>query len=259
MNVIAIANLKGGVYKTATTINLGAALAETGSRVLLVDMDPSGDLTAHAGADLEDGDATVYEVLAEGVPAMEAVRHIHRDGTGTDYDLLPADVALADLTEEHRLRLRDILQDLAKQYDCVLIDTPPSMGLPVVTALTAARHIIVPAMPSILSLTAVNSLSQTVQDMHAAGLTDNLEIAGVVLTDYRPRSVHHREVAGAFQEALPGRVFNTTISNAVAAVEAAAEGTDLFDYVAVTPRRRKTRLLQQYRDLAAEIIGMEAA
>lgn len=259
MQTFAITNQKGGTFKTATALSLGAALAETGSRVLLIDMDPSGDLTTHAGIDLGAGDSTVYEVLAAGQPFADAVRHIHRDATGTDYDLLPADVALADLTEDHRAWLRDVLQDAAGAYDYALIDTQPSMGVPIVAAMAAADRLIVPAMPSILSLTAVNALSQTVQDIRAAGLSDRLEIAGVVLTDYRPRSVHHREVAEAFREALPGRVFNATISNAIAAVEAAAEGTDLFDYAARTPRRRKTRVLQQYRDLAAEITGREAA
>ena len=254
---IAITNQKGGVWKTATTINVGAALAELGKRVLLVDMDPSGDLTTHAGIELQDGDSTIYEVLTDGVPVADAVRHITRDATGTAYDVLPADTALADLTGDHRTALRDVLADLTG-YDYALIDTPPSVGLPMVAALTAADRLLVPAMPSLLSVSAVHAVQRTVRDVRAAGLNTKLSMGGVVLTDYRGRSLHHRDVAAALRDALPGVVLDVTISNAIAAVEAAAAGQDVFAYAAATPRRRKTPVLQQYRDLADILTTWEA-
>lgn len=255
----AISNQKGGVWKTSTTINLGAALAAMGKRVLLVDMDPSGDLTTHAGIDLEDGDATIYEVLTGDASLPDAVRHVEREETGTSYDLVPADAALADLPGEKRAALRDVLTEAAAAYDVVLIDTPPSVGVPIVAAMAAADALIIPAMPSLLSLSAVNAVTQTVQDVRSAGLNPGLKIAGVILTDYRARSVHHRDVAAAMRDALPGALYDTTISNAVAAVEAAASGTDVFAYVETAPKRRKTPVLDQYRHLAAEIMEREAA
>lgn len=260
MKVIAIANQKGGVGKTSTTLNIGAALADMGNRVLIVDMDPSGDLTNHAGIDLQDGDNTVYEVLTDGVPVESAIRHVERESTGIKYDVLPADSALAELAEtlhgqdDKQSRLRTALHDGALSYDYVIIDTPPSIGLQIVNGLVAADTVIVPAQPHYLSLSAVNAVAGTVQDIVEAGLNDSLAIGGVVLTNYNNRAVHHRNVREAIVEALPDTVFDTTISNGIAVTEAAANGTDLFEYSAVTPIRRKSKSLEQYRDLANEIV-----
>lgn len=260
MYTMAITNQKGGVGKTSTTINVGAALAELGKRVLLIDMDPSGDLTTHAGIDLEDGDNTSFEVLTEDVPIMEAVKTVHREETNTSYDVLPADSALGDLADvlhgqtSRQKRLKSALDKVADAYDYVLIDTPPSVGLQIVNAMVAADSVIVPAQPHYLSLTAINAVSDTIQDVRDAGLNKQLSINGIVMTNFDSRSRHHKDVAASIENALPGKPFKTSISNGIAVTEAAANRTDLFAYVAVAPARRRSKGVEQYRNLAAEIV-----
>lgn len=255
--ILTVTNQKGGVWKTATAVNLAAAFSAQGERVLLVDMDPSGDLTAHCGIDLQDGDATVFEVLTQGRPIKEAVKHLERETTGTAYDIVPADAALSELQPGTPAALRDALQTVSGEYDRVIIDTAPSVSAPTVAAIAAADGVIIPAMPHYLSLAAIQAVQNTVEDVRSE-TGANPRVLGVLWTNYSPRSTHNREIAGALDESQPGAAFETTISPAIGTAEAAAEGVDLLEYIARTPRRRHTRTAEQYKRLAAEIREKEA-
>lgn len=253
---IAIVNRKGGVGKTTTSVNLGAALANVGRRVLLVDMDPSGDLTNHVGVELQDGDATVYEVIANGADIRAAIRNIHNDSTGTDYDVIPADGALENLSDEPQERLRDALTEIVDDYDYIILDAQPTLGEPTAQVLTAADGVIIPTGANYLALDAVTTTAQIVKEAQQ-GLNPRLEIMGVLMTQYNPRISHQREIREAIAEMIPNKVYDIYTSPGTGVTEAAANGTDLYEYVARNKRRKGTRAVQQYKNLARAIIDGE--
>lgn len=248
---IAIANRKGGVAKTATAVNLGAALAGSGQRVLLVDMDPSGDLTSHVGVDLNDGDLTAYEVISDGADVREALRSVHNEGTGTSYDIIPADGALENLRDEEADRLRDVLSTIADDYDYIILDAQPTLGEPTVQVLTAANDVIIPAGANYLSVDAVISTIQAIREIQG-GPNADLKILGVLLTQYNPRIAHQREVREAIADVV--HVMDVFTSSGTGVAEATANGTDLYEYIAHNRRRKNTRAAEQYRTLAQMII-----
>lgn len=258
-NVLAIVNRKGGVGKTTTAVNLGAALAHSGYRVLLVDMDPSGDLSNHTGVELADGDLTVYEIITAGADVHSAIRTIQNERTGTAYSVIPADGALENLDETipHE-RLRDALQTVAGDYDYIILDAQPTLGYPTAHVLTAADSALIPTGANYLAVDAVNATIGVIHDVQA-NLNPSLEVAGVLLTQYNPRITHQRAVRDAIADALPGHVLDVYTSTATAVQEAAAAGVDLYEYIARNRTRKHTRAAGQYTDLAQTIAERSTA
>lgn len=257
MKTLAVTNQKGGVGKTTATLNIGAALASMGRRVLLVDLDSSGDLTYSAGIDLSDNDATIYDVLTDSADVHDAIWTLTDDATGITYDVVPADSALLGLAgaltdiPNPQYRLQKALQTVSSDYDYVLLDTPPLADMASIQALVAADGIVAPTQPHALSVTALSALQRTVNDVH--DLNPGLAIIGVLLTNYNGRSTHHQQIREVIDGAMPGKLLDTAISTGVGVTEAAAARTNIFEYAAKTPNRRRMNALQQYRDVANEL------
>ena len=213
MKTYALCNQKGGVGKTTTTLSVGAALAKMGYKVLLIDADPQGNLTISAGIDLQDGDTTVYEVLKDQVTAKEAVK------PGT-YDVLPADIALSGADIElsnipgRELLLKEVLEPIKDEYDYILIDCPPSLSLITLMALTAADGVIVPVQAHYLAMQGIKQLTDTI-NLVKHRMNPQLDVVGVLITQYG-RSKLNKDVLEAIQNAFPGKVYNTQISNNIA-------------------------------------------
>jgi chromosome partitioning protein len=265
MRVIALANQKGGVGKTTSAINLGAALIERGRRVLLIDFDPQASATTALGLDPEGLEASVNHVLhaamndADGPTLADVTMP-----TGTGIDLVPADIALsaaeADLLTAlgGESVLREVLGVLTpdpspegrgeKAYDYVLIDCLPSLGLLAINALTAAEEVLVPVQAEYLPMKGLRLLLQTVAKVRAK-LNPRLEVAGILLTMVEPRTLHSREVVEHVRSVFEGRVrvFETVVKRTVRLREAAVAGESILTYA---PRHEAA---EAYRRLAAEL------
>src|SRR5690349_10753294 len=198
--VIAVANQKGGVAKTTTVASLGSAFAELGQRVLLVDLDPQACLTFSLGIDPEDLDLSVHHVLTKGVPVSE-VMATTEDGV----DILPATIELARAEADLLTRtgreyvIRSVVEDLDGEYDWILLDCPPSLGVLTVAALTAATGVIIPLQCETLSHRGVGQLLDTVHDVRRF-TNRELEVWGVLPTLYDGRTTHARAVLDTISE-----------------------------------------------------------
>lgn len=255
--IIAVANRKGGVGKTTTAVNLGAALAGMGQRVLLADLDPSGDLTNHVGAELQDGDVTVYEVIADGADIQQAIRHVTGERTGTAYDVIPADGALENIADDvPQTRLRDALAHVSEKYDYIILDAQPTLGAPTAQVLTAADSVIIPTGANYLAMDAVTATAQVIDGARET-LNPHIDILGVLLTQYNPRIRHQQTIRDAISEILPGKVLDVYTSTGIGVAEAAAEGVDLYEYIAGHRKRKNTKASEQYRQLAELITKRE--
>ena len=266
MRIIAIVNQKGGVGKTTTTVNLGAALALRGQRVLLVDTDPQSHLSVHLGADPAAAGPNTYDVLAGRCPLGDVVRPV-----GANLRLAPAHIDLAGAEIElastvgRELVLRDALRAFLASdcVDFVLIDAPPSLGVLTLNALAAAREVFVPVQPHFLPLQGVSKLLTTA-GMVRARLNSALAVTGVLLCLYDARTTLAREVAAdiesffAAQRAEGGRfgsvrVFSTRIRRNVRLAEAAGHGQSIFDYAP------NSNGAADYARLADEVLAAEVA
>src|SRR5690606_33876577 len=197
---LALANQKGGVAKTTSVASIGAALAEDGQRVLLVDLDPQGSLTFSLGSDPEELDVTVAEVLLGKVGAREAIVT-----TDEGLDLLPANVALAEAEENlvsrtgREQRLRVALAKIADDYDWIVLDCPPALGVLTIGALSAADEVLIPLQAETLSHRGVGQLLDTIHDVRQF-INPDLVIRGVLATMYDGRTAHARNVLAAISE-----------------------------------------------------------
>jgi len=189
--VVAFANQKGGVAKTTTTINLGVAFKEMGHRVLAVDMDPQGNLTMSLGLNPDSIRPSMYDVLVNGVPISRAVHELEIDLAGASIDLAAVEIALSSLIGRERV-LSKALMTLQDDYDFILIDTPPSLGLLTINALTASDGVIVPVQCEYLSLRGLAQLERTLE-LVRENLNPQVHIAGIIPTMYDSRTVHGRE------------------------------------------------------------------
>jgi chromosome partitioning protein len=230
--IIAMCNQKGGVGKTTSTINLGAALAEYGRKVLLVDFDPQGALSVGLGINPHELDKTIYNVLLERHVDLRTVLR----PTGFDrLDLLPANIDLSaaevqlvgEVAREQVLGrvLRPILDD----YDVVLIDCQPSLGLLTVNALTAAHGVVIPLECEFFALRGVALLVETIEKVKDR-LNPGLEIDGILATMYDPRTLHSREVVARVVEAFGDRVFHTVIGRTVKFPDASVAAEPITTY-----------------------------
>ena len=227
---IAIANQKGGVGKTTTAINLGAALAVLERRVLIVDCDPQGNATRGLG--LEAGDPDLYQVLLGEAPASAAVRPtgIERlEVLPSDRDLVGAEVELVGAEGwEHRLAGR-VVAPLLDRYDAILLDCPPSLGHLTVNALVAADGVLVPLQCEYFALEGISELLHTVRRVQG-GLNPRLGIAGIVLTMYDERTNLSKEVAAEVRRHFLDEVFETVVPRNVRLAEAPSHGLPVLQY-----------------------------
>lgn len=260
MRIIAISNQKGGVGKTTTTINLGAAIHELGHRVLMIDLDPQSSLTTALGLADDDPGETIYEVL-QGVlnethsPSLRDVA----SPTGAGPDLVPATLTLSaaelDLMQAigGEFALRDAIQHMGSgAYDVVLIDCLPSLGLLTINALAAADEVLIPLQAQYLPMKALQLLLGTVGKAQRK-LNPNLTISGIVLTMVDMQTVHQRQVVDNIQQIFKGRedirVFETQIKKAVAVQESSVVGESMLTYAPTHP------VSEAYRQLAREVLS----
>jgi chromosome partitioning protein len=230
--VVAMCNQKGGVGKTTTTINLGAALAEYGRKVLLVDFDPQGSLSVGLGVNPYDIDKSVYNLLMDRGTTLEDVV-LKSDVPGLDLlpsniDLSAAEVQLVTEVAREQVLSRALAPAVA-DYDFVIIDCQPSLGLLTVNALTAADGVIVPLETEFFALRGVAMLVETIQKVQDR-LNPELEIDGLVATMYDARTVHSREVIARLVEAFEDKVFHTAISRTVRFPETTVAGEPITTF-----------------------------
>ena len=249
--VLAMCNQKGGVGKTTSTINLGAALAEYGRRVLLVDFDPQGALSVGLGVQPHELEQTVYNAIMErSVKADDVLRGTTVEGMDllpSNIDLSAAEVQLvAEVGREHTL-LR-VLQPVMDGYDYVLVDCQPSLGLLTVNALTAADGVIIPLECEFFSLRGVALLIDTIEKVRER-LNPKLDITGILATMFDPRTLHSREVMARVVEAFGETVFDTVINRTVRFPETTVAGEP------ITRWAPKSAGAQAYRALAREVIA----
>lgn len=225
------ANQKGGVGKTATAVSLAAYLAEWGQRVLIVDVDPQANATSSLGVDKRTVESSVYDVLAGRIGPAEAVLHT----SWPRLDLLPsapslagATVELVNLPERER-RLRQALGQLSDGYDYVLIDTPPSLGILTVNALTAADGVIIPVQCEYLALEGLSQLSRVIELVRRS-LNPHLQIRGLIMTMYDARTLLSRQVVDEVRRYFPGRVFGTIVPRNIKLGEAPSYGQPILTY-----------------------------
>jgi chromosome partitioning protein len=239
--VIALANQKGGVGKTTTTLNLGCALARRGRSVLLVDFDPQGSLTISAGIDLEPQHLTIHTVCSQYADARN--RHpmplddVIIDRAGLGIHLAPTGIELANLERElvnafsREHVLRRVLDDARRRYDYILIDCPPSLGLIVINALAAADELIIPLQADYLAMKGVNLLLDTVNAVRDR-LNATLVISGIVMTLVDQRTMHARQVIETTRASFAGKipVYTTYIKTSVRLKEAPIAGQSILNY-----------------------------
>jgi chromosome partitioning protein len=247
---LAIANQKGGVGKTTTSINLASALAALERRVLLVDCDPQGNATRGLG--LEAGSPTLYDVLGEAAPAAAAIRPTalpHLDLLPADRELVGVEVEFVGLDGWQR-RLDRSLESVSGSYDFVLLDTPPSLGHLTLLALTAADGVLVPMQCEYFALEGVSELVSTVRRV-AAEWNPRLHLAGVVRTMYDDRMNLTRDVESEVRRHFEAETFDTVVPRNVRLAEAPSHGLSILQYDI------KSRGAEAYLALARELLERE--
>ena len=246
---IAVANQKGGVGKTTTTINLSAALAEQGKKVLLVDLDPQGNATSGVGVDKRDLENTVYELFVGRTTLDECLLE-------TDFlnlSVLPANINLSgaeiDLIymENREYHLKDILQQIKDDYDFILIDCPPSLNMLTVNAMTAADTVLVPIQCEYYALEGLSQLIHTI-NLVKKRLNPHLQLEGVVFTMYDARTKLSMQVVENVKQTLKENIYNTIIPRSIKLAEAPSYGMPITAYAPTSPGA------DAYRLLAMEVI-----
>ena len=249
--VIAMTNQKGGVGKTTTTINLGAALAETGRRVLLVDFDPQGSLSVGLGVNPHTLETSIYNLLmSRRMGIHEVIQPTTVDGLDilpSNIDLSAAEVQLVSEVAREQTLLR-VLEKIKPEYDVILIDCAPSLGLLTVNALTAADKAIIPLECEFFALRGVALLTDTIGKVQDR-LNPDLDILGIVGTMYDARTLHSREVLERVVDAFGERVFHTVIRRTVKFPETTVAGEPITTYASSSPGATA------YRSLAREVLA----
>jgi chromosome partitioning protein len=245
-NVIALANQKGGVAKTTTTLNLGVALREAGSRVLVIDLDPQGNLTMSQGMNPDAIERSMFDVLVHRIPISDVIHTVEVDIAVASIDLAGAELSLSALIGRERA-LEKALVEVRDRYDYVLIDTPPSLGLLTINAFVAANGVIVPVQCEYLSLRGLVQLENTLA-MVRENLNPTVRVQGIVPTMYDGRTLHAREAIEILEEHFGDLVYQTRIRKTVRYAEAPVKGSSVLRYDPSGPAA------QAYRDLAKEVL-----
>ena len=249
--IIALCNQKGGVGKTTSTINLGAALAECGRKVLLVDFDPQGALSVGLGVPIQELDVTIYNLLVErGHDVRDVIQHTSTE----NLDILPANIDLSaaevQLVGEvaREMVLSRVLRPLVDDYDVILIDCQPSLGLLTVNALTAAHGVIIPLECEFFAMRGVALLVETI-DKICDRLNPRLQVDGILATMYDSRTLHSKEVVRSVVDHFGDRVFHTVISRTVKFPDSSLAAEPITTYASTHPAA------EAYRQLARELIA----
>ena len=250
--VIAIANQKGGVGKTTTAINLSACMAETGKKVLILDLDPQGNTTSGLGIDKAEAENTVYELMLDECTIKEAIRKVDIDGV-ENLSIIPANVNLAGAEIEllgindKEFILKNAVDYIADDYDYIFIDCPPSLNMLTVNAMTTADSVLVPIQCEYYALEGLSQLLRTIELVHNR-LNEKLKINGVVFTMYDGRTNLSNEVVASVKNNLNTKIYKTIIPRNVRLAEAPSHGLPINIY------DPKSAGAESYRNLAKEII-----
>lgn len=246
--IITITNQKGGVGKTTTTVNLSAYLANEGKKVLIVDLDPQGNSTSSLGFDKKALQKSLYDVLINEVHPNEAVHKTNYE----NLHVIPASVVLAaaevELVSElaREYKLKQALEKISPNYDYIIMDSPPSLGLLTVNGLTASHKILIPVQAEYFALEGLSQLLHTVKRVKAS-LNPDIDLLGVLLTMYDKRTVLARQVEEEVKKHFPGKVFETIVPRNVRLAEAPSFGKSIFGY------DRLGKGANAYKNLAKEV------
>jgi len=248
--IISITNQKGGVGKTTTAINIGAALKMLGKRILLIDMDPQGGLAIGLGIDPYSINESIYDVIVENLDINKIILET-KSGlyiAPSNIDLCGADIQL-HRRDDGAFRLRNSIKNIANNYDYILIDSPPSLGILTINVLAAAKEVLIPIACEYYSLRALRFLLDSIDDIKKYSINPDLSILGVVLTFYDVRTLHSKEITGEIKESLKGKykVFNSIIRHTVRFKESPIIGRSILYYAPNNPSAIA------YKNLAKEI------
>ena len=245
--ILAFANQKGGVAKTTSTLNLAVALSEEGYKVLIVDMDPQGNLTMSQGFNPDQIDRSMFDVLVHRLPIDQVIQEAEVDLAVSSIDLAGAELALSSMIGRERA-LEKALTPIKERYDFILVDTPPSLGLLTINALVASSGVIVPVQCEYLSLRGLVQLENTLS-MIRENLNPDVGIQGILPTMYDGRTLHAREAIEILQENFGDLVYHTRIKKTVRYAEAPVKGSSVLKY---DPTGSAA---EAYRELAKEVLN----
>lgn len=252
VKVIAVANQKGGVGKTTTAVNLAACLAKEGRKVLLIDSDPQGNATSGLGFDKRDVKKCIYDALINEVPLADTLKHTAYE----NLDVIPATIQLAGAEIElvslmnREGRLKNALERIKHDYDYVIIDCPPSLGLLTINALTAASSVMIPVQCEFYALEGITMLMNTIQ-LVQRNLNPALKLEGVVMTMFDSRTNLAQDVVEEVKKYFKTKMYKTIVPRNVRLSEAPSHGMPVIDYDS------KSKGAQVYMELAQEVIDDE--
>ncbi len=232
--VVAISNQKGGVGKTSTASSFAAGLTRKGYQVLVIDIDPQGNLSTGADADVSDSTYTILEVMKEGIDPREAIQH------RPSFDIIPADLSLAVYEQElislsfgRDMRLKEVITPLRELYDFIIIDTAPSLSMLTINALAAADEVIIPATAEFFATKGLEQLYDTIQKVRRYSGNPGLKIAGILFTMHDPRTINGqavREGTMGYAASIGTFIYDTFIRRAVAMGESQTNRMDIYTF-----------------------------